>query len=66
MGSEMCIRDRSWTQDGDRKNWDMRVGEIEYREFNHDDRYGGSSRIERFTYWMNRYVARAAEIDNTA
>ena len=50
-----------WFQNGDDEFWDLRVGEVEYREFKLDDHYGGTPRIERFSLWLDRYIARARE-----
>ncbi len=50
-----------WFRDRDEKGWDLRVGEVEYREFHLDDHYGGKTRIARFVQWFNRYLARAQE-----
>jgi hypothetical protein len=50
-----------WIRHGDDANWDLRVGEVEYREFHNDDHYGGKGRVERFLMWFNRYLARAEE-----
>lgn len=48
-----------WYRDGDDANWQLRVGEVEYRKFENDDSYGGKKRIDRFARWHQRYLERA-------
>lgn len=40
---------------------ELRVGQIEYRKFHKNDRFGGDKRIERFKNWVERYKKRGGE-----
>lgn len=40
------------------------VGQIEYRRFHKDDRFGGNQRIERFKNWVSRYEFRSKELSS--
>jgi len=62
-GSILYLGRTGWTEDGDNRKYDLKVGEVEYRRFEPDDCYGGKERIERYTQWFARYVARAIEND---
>lgn len=48
-----------WYKGGDNEEWQLRVGEVEYRKFKIGDSYGGQKRIERFILWHQRYLDRA-------
>jgi hypothetical protein len=48
-----------WYKGGDDLQWQLRVGEVEYRRFERGDSYGGAGRIDRFMLWYQRYRERA-------
>ncbi len=41
---------------------DLLVGQIEYRKFHKNDRFGGERRIARFMNWAERYQKRSKEL----
>lgn len=63
-GSTLFLGRTEWEipSDGSDAPPELLVGQIEYRKFTANDRFGGDKRITRFKNWIERYKLRGREL----